>query len=219
MSNSLSQWSLSFLVLLFGCNNAGTNDQASPDPTLSVEVDTVSTFSEVKKELTISYSSTHYGQGTYLLDTPKMIVVHHTVIPTLEETIKLFKRDHLATNRTDIASYSSLNVGIHYVIDKDGSIYNLLPDTVLARHIIGFNHVSIGIENVASSSDDLTDDQLSSNALLISYLAARHPSIQYLIGHDEYTQEDLPHFELFLELDSTYHPHDKPDPGPVFMGD
>ncbi|MEO9870087.1 peptidoglycan recognition protein family protein [Ekhidna sp.] len=216
MPNSLSQWSLSFFILFFGCNNSGRTAQVST-PTLNVEVDTISTFSEVKKELTKSYSSKHYGLDTYLIDQPKMIVVHHTVIPTLEETIELFKQNHLAKNRTDIANYSSLNVGIHYVIDRDGSIYNLLPDSVMARHIIGFNHVSIGIENVARSSDELTVKQLTSNALLIQYLTAKYSSIEYLIGHDEYTQQELPHFKLFLELDSTYYPHDKPDPGPVFM--
>ena len=218
MPNSLSQWSLSFFILFFGCSNSGTKSVETPkESVLSVNVDTISTFSEVKEELTRSYSSKHYGLETYLIEQPKMIVVHHTVIPTLEETVKLFQQDYLAKNRIDIANASSLNVGIHYVIDRDGSIYNLLPDSIMARHIIGFNHVSIGIENVARTSKELTDEQLISNALLIQYLAARHPSIKYLIGHDEYTQEELPHFELFLELDSTYKPHDKPDPGPIFM--
>lgn len=151
------------------------------------------------------------------MDQPKMIVVHHTVIPTLKRTIQLFKQDLLSKKRKHIGQFSKLNVGIHYVVDKDGAIYHLLADSIMARHIVGFNHVSIGIENVAKNSSELTEEQVMSNALLIDHLAKKHPSIQYLIGHHEYNQKALPHYELFLALDSNYLPYDKYDPGPGFM--
>lgn len=183
-----------------------------------IKVDTIDILSDNKLELTESYSLRHYGVSTFKL-IPQMIVVHYTVIPTLEETISLFKNDYLAEDRKDINQYGSLNVGIHYIVDKDGSIYHLMPDTIMARHVIGFNHISIGIENIARNDKELTVQQLKSNAKLIHYLVEKHPNIKYLIGHDEYTTSSYTHWELYLELDSTYHPHDKPDPGIKFMAD
>ncbi len=222
MLSSLSRWSrriavvIASLVLIIACDST-SNDHTTAAVEELLAVDTVLTLSDLKLSLTEEYCLQHYGFRGYKLDAPKMIVVHHTVIPTLEETIALFKRDHLASNRTRINNFSSLNVGIHYVIDKDGAIYNLLPDSIIARHIIGFNHVSLGIENVAVSAEDLTEAQLESNISLINLLAERHSSVEFLIGHDEYNDRSLPHFELFTAADTTYQPYDKPDPGIKFM--
>ncbi|MEO1254225.1 MAG: peptidoglycan recognition family protein [Bacteroidota bacterium] len=224
MPSSSSRWSLNIfqailLIYILSCQakekKASTIDQVIQDP---ISVDTIDILSANKLTLTEAYSLRHYGEETYRI-TPKIVVVHHTVIPTLEETITLFKNDNLADDRTDINKHSSLNVGIHYVIDKDGSIFHLMPDTIMARHIIGFNHVSIGIENVARNSEEITNEQLQSNAKLIHYLTDKHPTLQYLIGHDEYTNSTYPHWDLYLELDSSYLPHDKPDPGMKFMAD
>lgn len=184
---------------------------------MTLEVDTIPTLTSRKLELTRAYSRHHYGIDSYRLDSPQMVVIHYTVIPTLEETITLFERETLASNRTYINQFSALNVGIHYVIDKDGSIYHLLPDSIMARHLIGFNHVSIGIENIAKDETELTLAQLESNVELVHFLSDKYPSIQYLIGHDEYNDPELPHFKLLLTMDTTYQPYDKPDPGPEFM--
>ena len=78
---------------------------------------------------------------------------------------------------------------------------------------------NIGIENIARDASDLTAQQLASNAVLIHFLKQRYPEMEYLIGHDEYNQTDLPHYQLFKSLDPDYQPYDKPDPGPAFMKD
>ncbi len=167
--------------------------------------------------MTKDYCQYHYGLNSYLLENPQMVVIHYTVIPTLDETIEFFRPEKLSSIRTYIQKFSPLNVGIHYVIDRDGSIYSLVPDTVIARHLIGFNHVSIGIENIAVNQEDLTQEQLQSNVRLVHYLTGKYPTIEYMIGHHEYNDESLPHFALFRSQDSTYLPYDKPDPGPRFM--
>jgi len=211
-----------FLFVAFGCSKQKpvATTIVSPEVVVSnVAVDTISTLSDRKLALTSEYCQRNYGFSGYRLDSPKMVVVHHTVIPTLRQTLALFQRDELAPNRKFINRFSPLNVGIHYVIDRDGTIYNLLPDTIIARHIIGFNHVSLGIENVAATKEDLTEAQLKSNAALVNALKSKHPTIQYLIGHDEYNNTDLPHYELFKSLDENYQPYDKPDPGEKFMTD
>ncbi|MEQ9307172.1 MAG: peptidoglycan recognition family protein [Marinoscillum sp.] len=182
-------------------------------------VDTVSIISANKLRLTELYSLQNYGIESYKLDSIKMTVVHYTVIPTLKQTFDLFLKDSLASNRSYIRDFNVLNVGIHYVIDREGSIYNLLPDSVMARHVIGFNHISLGIENIARDSSELTYDQLVSNARLINFLKFRYPEMEFLIGHNEYNNKNLPHFSLFKSLNHNYKPYDKPDPGRRFMSD
>ncbi|MGH7482008.1 MAG: N-acetylmuramoyl-L-alanine amidase, partial [Longimicrobiales bacterium] len=88
--------------------------------------------------------------------------------------------------------------------------------TWMARHVIGLNHVAIGVENVGGEDgvDNLTDAQIEANIRLVRYLAARYPTIEYLIGHSEYRAfEDHP---LWRELDADYRTT-KIDPGQRFM--
>lgn len=227
MPNSSSLWKASLvLLILVGCSrNQDPSDEGketakeSSINQLELEVDTFPILTENKLNLTRDYAEKNYGKPSYLLDSIQMVVVHFTVIPTLEQTLELFARDSLASNRTFIKHFSPLNVGIHYVIDRDGHIYSLLPDSIMARHLIGFNHVSIGVENIARDASELTPEQLQSNGQLIYFLKNRHPEIQYLIGHDEYNNDTLAHYRLFKSLDPTYLPYDKPDPGVKFMAD
>jgi N-acetylmuramoyl-L-alanine amidase len=89
-----------------------------------------------------------------------------------------------------------------------------MPETRMARHCIGLNHLAIGVENVGDGDRyPLTEAQVAANAALVRYLAARHP-ITHLIGHHESrAMEDHPYF---LERDDAYR-NRKPDPGAAFM--
>jgi N-acetylmuramoyl-L-alanine amidase len=170
-----------------------------------------------REELTRQYAQTHYGINSYTLKDPKIIVVHYTVTHNLKETFAMFKKDTLEGTRPELIGGGNVNVGVHYVIDRDGSLYSLLPETMMGRHTIGFNHLSLGIEMVGMSSRDLSNEQLESCALLVSYLAREHTSVKYLIGHHEYLIKALPHYALFTERDAKYKPTIKIDPGEAFM--
>lgn len=195
----------------------GTNLVQATD-TFKLAVDSFPILSAQKIALTRAYAHKYYGTTAHTID-PKIIVIHYTAIPTLKQTLDYFKPDSLDRSRINIIKKSALNVGIHYVVDKDGTIHHLLPDSIMARHIIGFNHVALGIENVAYDSTDLTLAQLMSNARLIKFLATRHPEIRYLIGHSEYGDQALPHYKLIRINDPTYVPYDKPDPGNAFLSE
>ena len=157
---------------------------------------------------------------------PRLIVVHYTAIPTLEETLEAFAGLHIDSNRELILANGLLNVGIQFVVDRDGTIYGLYPETVIARHTIGLNHVAIGIENVGDgdlgrrrATAPLTAEQLEANVALVRYLAGRYPSIEYLIGHSEYRQLERPRHpahDLFHEELPAYRT-DKVDPGRRFL--
>ena len=108
-----------------------------------------------------------------------------------------------------------MNVSAHFVVARDGTIWRLLPEDRVARHVIGMNHLSIGIENVGGIDGyPLTQAQVDANAALVRHLKAAWPGITHLIGHLEYQQmEGHPYFQ---ETDPNYRTV-KPDPGVDFM--
>ncbi|MEM1136490.1 MAG: peptidoglycan recognition family protein [Bacteroidota bacterium] len=145
---------------------------------------------------------------------PKIIVVHHTVIPTLAGTMRAFMQPELPNAREAIKGASQLNVSSQFVIDQDGTIYRLLPETAFARHVIGLNYCAIGIENVGGTEAvPLTKSQLKSNIKLIKYLAEKY-AIEYLIGHYEYTK--FSNSVIWKEVDENYRTK-KNDPSEAFM--
>lgn len=161
------------------------------------------TWDDTREQLSLQYMKEHYGlvKEEATID-PKMIVVHWTVIPTVQATFDAFNPSELPNARAEIQSAGALNVSSQFLIDRDGAIYQLLPETTFARHVIGLNHCAIGIENVADGKDlPLTEAQFQSNLKLINYLSHKYP-IQYLIGHDQYQR--FKGHELWLEKDASY---------------
>ena len=172
-------------------------------------------FDEERNQLTLEYLSQRYGleQGTPTID-PKMIVLHWTEIPTFKKSYEAFEQPKLPNGRPDIKNAGDLNVSAHFLVDRDGTIYQLLPETTMARHVIGLNHCAIGIENVGGTKDNpLTKDQLRSNIWLVKYLKSKY-DIDYLIGHYQYT--NFVGHKLWLEKDKAYRTK-KTDPGKDFL--
>jgi len=175
-------------------------------------------FSQRRVALTRDYIKEHYGlRVDDIAIDPKVIVLHWTAIPTLEEAYVRLKPELLVSDRKDISGAGTLNVSAHFLVDRDGTIYRLMNENMMARHVIGLNYSAIGIENVGGEGnlkEDLTEAQVEANVALVRYLKSRHPGIEYLIGHHEYRlMEKTP---LWLERDSGYRT-EKRDPGERFM--
>ncbi|MCC5927725.1 MAG: N-acetylmuramoyl-L-alanine amidase [Cyclobacteriaceae bacterium] len=172
-------------------------------------------FDEERKLLSIEYLKKRHGiDQDHPYINPAMVVIHWTAIPTLDLTYKAFESSRLPGTRAAISGASDLNVSAHYLVDRDGSIYRLLPDTVFARHCIGLNYCAIGIENVGDGKDNpLTEEQLKANHFLVKKLAGKYP-IEYLIGHHEYQRFRTT--EIWKETDPDYLTF-KTDPGDEFM--
>ncbi|PIB37756.1 N-acetylmuramoyl-L-alanine amidase [Maribacter sp. 4G9] len=178
-------------------------------------VDKPITFDTERRILTLDYMKDRYGLEKDTPDiVPKMIVLHWTVIPTFEASFNAFDPPTLPNSRPDINAAGALNVSSQFMVDRDGTIFRLMPETTMARHVIGLNHCAIGVENVGGDTGQpLTKAQLKSNIWLVRYLADKY-DIDYLIGHYEYTKfEDHP---LWLEQDEGYRTQ-KTDPGTDFM--
>ncbi|MFS4455443.1 N-acetylmuramoyl-L-alanine amidase [Maribacter sp. 2304DJ31-5] len=180
-----------------------------------VIIDDPINFNDQRKNLTLAYLKNRYGieKDDPTID-PRMIVLHWTVIPTYKKSFEAFDNPTLPDWRPDIKNISGLNVSSQFMVDQNGTIYRLLPETIMARHVIGLNHCAIGIENVGGTKNlPLTKAQLKSNIWLVRYLKEKY-EINYLIGHYEYTLfENHP---LWLEKDDGYRTK-KTDPGTDFM--
>jgi len=177
-------------------------------------------FGPERIAMTKAYIKEHYGKTVENIEiVPKVIVLHWTADMGLESSFNRLKPQKLLTDRKDIAKASLLNVSAQFLVARDGTIYRLMPENWMARHVIGLNYSSIGVENVGGKGnkvDDLTQAQRRANLDLIRYLRHKYPSIKYLIGHHEYKQMEST--DLWLERDKGYRTV-KSDPGKKFMLD
>ncbi|HMG04409.1 MAG TPA: N-acetylmuramoyl-L-alanine amidase [Chthoniobacterales bacterium] len=103
------------------------------------------------------------------------MVVLHCTEGTLEVTIETFLDQ----------SSGSRQVSAHYVIDRDGKIYQMVRDSERANHCKGANINSIGIEHVGLPTDTLAKAQSDSSAALIRWLLEQYniPRTR-VFGHD-----------------------------------
>ncbi|MCR5176091.1 MAG: N-acetylmuramoyl-L-alanine amidase, partial [Anaerovibrio sp.] len=122
----------------------------------------------LREELIREYTQKHYGEAITEI-VPQAVVIHWTASDSAEGTYKWFNREEY----TD----GTLNVCSQFLVDRDGTIYRLTPETFFCRHIIGYNWCSIGIENVGgvNGAEDLTQEQATANIALIRYLHAKYP--------------------------------------------
>ncbi len=178
-------------------------------------VDKPIVFNEERIELTKEYLAERYGfENPGVEIVPKMIVLHWTAIPTFEGSFDAFNDPKIPNWRTIVENVSGLNVSSHFLVARDGTIYRLMPETIMGRHVIGLNHCAIGIENVGGTEETpLTEAQLKANIWLVNYLSKKY-DIDYLIGHYEYPLFEG--HELWLEKDPGYRT-EKTDPGEDFM--
>jgi hypothetical protein len=172
-------------------------------------------FDEERIALSLDYIRQHYGlKPKDARIVPRAVVIHWTGGGTAESIWRAFNRVRLRAARRYLVRGGELNLSAHFLVDRDGTIYRLVPEDRMARHCIGLNYDSIGIENVGAPPErPLTTAQLEANAQLLRHLVRRHP-IRYLLGHLEWKRFEGS--KLFRELDATYR-NAKADPGPDFM--
>lgn len=171
-------------------------------------------YSKEKIKLSLAYMKEHHGlEQTTPKITPKIIVLHYTAGGTIDSNFKYFNNLHLENQRATLKNQSPLNVSAHFLIDRDGTVYQLVDPELFARHTIGLNYCAIGIENIGSKAQSLTVQQVEANAELVRYLSKKYP-IGYLIGHSEYGV--FRNSQLWKESDPKYFTG-KADPGDDFM--
>ncbi len=173
------------------------------------------TWNQERIQLSLDYLKYRHGltQSAPIIH-PKMVVVHWTANNSVKATFNTFNPVKLP-GRPELTKASGLNVSSQFVIDRDGTIYQFLPDSIFARHTIGLNYCAIGIENIGSREHLLTQAQLKANEELIRYLSKKYP-IAFVLGHHEYQR--FKKTSWWKETDPNYITG-KDDPGDKFMNE
>jgi N-acetylmuramoyl-L-alanine amidase len=173
-------------------------------------------FDGERRALTLDYIRIHYDPGATTIEiVPQMIVLHWTANCTMEGAWRTFNRVRMDPGNDYLARNGAVNVSVHFLVERDGTIYRLMPETIMARHVIGLNRCALGVENVGTDTGcTLTDAQVRADAALVRRLVAKYPTITYLIGHHE--SESFRGTPLFAELVAGY-VTPKIDPGAEFM--
>ena len=140
-------------------------------------------FPRARKQQMAAYSRRHYGIDSYRLRNPKVIVQHYTVTSSFQPVWNTF-----AANTRDPELGELPGTCAHYVIDRDGTIYQLVPRSIMCRHTVGLNYTSFGIEHVGMSDSDVMGNkrQLAASLRLTRWLQCRYGiETKHVIGHSE----------------------------------
>jgi hypothetical protein len=159
-------------------NNVSGNVSGAKKP--KIKINHIPYGSDRKKQMA-AYSKRRYGQASWKLKNPKQIVIHFTAMGTLQSNINYFASNSAIKGE-------SPGVCAHYFVDKDGSIVEVVPTNIRCRHVIGLNHVSVGIEFVESSASGVLGNkkQLKAGRKLVAWLQGRHNiKKNNVIGHAE----------------------------------
>ncbi len=159
-------------------------------------------YGQTRKAEMAAYSKRHYGKAQWRLVAPRVIVEHYTVSDTFASAYNTF-----APDRPDSELHELPGVCTHFVIDTDGTIYQLVPLTVRCRHTVGLNDTAIGIEHVGRSAAGVLANarQLSASLRLTRWLMARFRVTQRnVIGHAESLSSPY-HHELVPRLRTQTH--------------
>jgi N-acetylmuramoyl-L-alanine amidase len=140
-------------------------------------------FSAERRAETARYAARHYGLHTWRLTHPHVIVEHYTASTTLSSAWSTFAGD-----APDPELHELPGTCAHFVIDRDGTIYQLVPLTTMCRHTVGLNWTAIGIEHVGTSDAEILSNpkQLAASLRLTLWLMHRYGiSLPNVIGHSE----------------------------------
>jgi N-acetylmuramoyl-L-alanine amidase len=146
-------------------------------------------FPDLRKDQMAAYSKRHSGRRGWRLEGPAVIVQHYTGGSTLQSAWNRF-----AANGRHLGEKPG--VCAHFLIDTDGSIYQVADLGVRCRHAVGLNHVAIGIEHVGTSAKSVLRNEAmmrSSLRLTLWLVASARIDVRDVIGHAESLESPYHH--------------------------
>jgi hypothetical protein len=153
---------------------------AAPKP--PIEWDPIPFGADRRRQMR-AYSRRHYGDAKAKLADPKVIVEHYTASTSYSSAFNTF-----ASNAPDVEYGERPGVCAHFVIERDGTIHQLVSLRWRCRHTVGLNDTAIGIEHVGVSDADVMGRpaQLAASLALTRYLQERYGiRTRDVIGHAE----------------------------------
>jgi N-acetylmuramoyl-L-alanine amidase-like protein len=148
-------------------------------------------FPDLRKNEMLAYAERHYDLNTFKLVHPQVIVEHFTASSSFGPVFNTF-----AANQPHLGELPGTCA--HFVIDTDGTIYQLVHLSLMCRHTVGLNYTAIGIEMVGQSDQDIlaNSPQLAATLGLTLWLMQRFGiELRNVIGHNESLTNPL-HKEL-----------------------
>jgi beta-N-acetylhexosaminidase len=139
-------------------------------------------FDARRRAETAAYAERHYGIDSWRLR-PRVIVEHYTATTNFSAAWNTFAADSPDPELGELPGTCA-----HFVVDTDGTIYQLVPLDTMCRHTVGLNWVAIGIEHVGTSDAQILHDrrQLAASQRLTLWLMARFGiQLRNVIGHNE----------------------------------
>ncbi|HKG36351.1 MAG TPA: M14 family zinc carboxypeptidase [Solirubrobacterales bacterium] len=130
-----------------------------------------------------AYSKRHYGQFEWRLRRVEQVVQHFAVTDSARAVYNTF-----APNRPDVEYRELPGVCSHFVINDAGRIFQLVGLRTRCRHVVGLNHLSVGIEHTGHSDAEVlgTRRQLRASLRLSRWLRCRFDlGVKRVIGHNE----------------------------------
>jgi beta-N-acetylhexosaminidase len=140
-------------------------------------------FSAIRRAEMARYAARHYGLHTWHLDHPKVIVEHYTASNSFSSAWNTF-----ASDAPDPELHERPGTCAHFVIDRDGTIYQLVPLNTMCRHTVGLNWTAIGIEHVGTSDASILQNpkQIAASLKLTLWLMHHFDiALPNVIGHNE----------------------------------
>jgi N-acetylmuramoyl-L-alanine amidase len=162
--------------------NANSEPEIQPPPKPRI-VQRPIPFGQKRKREMAAYAQRHYGLSTPTLANPHVIVEHVTVTPDFDSVYNTFANDTADAELGELPGVCS-----HFVVDKDGTIYQLVPLDIMCRHTVGLNYTAIGIEHVGQTDADVLGNkrQLRASLALTRWLRCRYDIRPGdVIGHNE----------------------------------
>jgi beta-N-acetylhexosaminidase len=155
-------------------------------------------YGAARRRQMAAYSQRHYGEDTYLLSDPKVIVEHYTETDTAQEAFNTF-----APDVPDNEFHELPNTCAHFLVEASGRLDQLVALSLRCRHTTGLNWTAIGIENVGLSDREILDNprQMAASVSLTEWLRCRYAiALKNVIGHNEslsspYHHDRVPAFQ------------------------
>jgi N-acetylmuramoyl-L-alanine amidase len=140
-------------------------------------------FGPKRKRQMAAYSERHYGEPTWRLTNPRVIVEHWAEAGTAAAVYNTF-----APDTPDPELHELPNVCSHFVVSGSGRIYQLVSTRIRCRHTVGLNWTAIGIEHTGFSDAEVLGNQreMRASLALTRYLRCRFQiKLRNVIGHAE----------------------------------
>jgi len=152
--------------------------------------------SEVEMTTAVTDHERHYGEATYVLSHPKVIVEHYTETTTAQEAFNTF-----APDVPDSEFHELPNTCAHFLVEANGRIDQLVPLSLRCRHTVGLNWTAIGIENVGLSDQEILDHPAQMAASLALTRWPYHhelvPAFQHQT-HSDWNHADMERYRALL---------------------